>query len=69
VFSNEFKINKVEKCAYVKNTYKDLCYCMLILDNNDHVIKSTKKMLNNKFDIKDLSVVDVTLIIKNYYDI
>lgn len=37
---------------------------MLILDNNDHVIKFTKKMLNNKFDIKDLGIVDVTLIIK-----
>jgi hypothetical protein len=37
---------------------------MLILDNNDHMIKFTKKMLNNKFNIKDLGVVDVTLIIK-----
>jgi hypothetical protein len=34
---------------------------MLILSNNDHMIKSTKKVLTNKFDIKDLGVVDVIL--------
>ena len=32
---------------------------MLILDNNDYMIKSIKKKLTNKFDMKDLSVVDV----------
>jgi hypothetical protein len=34
---------------------------MLTLDINDHMIKSTKKMLTNKFDMKDLGVVDVIL--------
>ena len=34
---------------------------MLILSNNYHMIKSTKKVLTNKFDIKDLGVVDVIL--------
>jgi hypothetical protein len=32
---------------------------MLILDSNDYMIKSIKKMLTNKFDMKDLGVVDV----------
>jgi len=34
---------------------------MLILDKNDHMIKSTKKILINKFDMKDLGVTDVIL--------
>jgi hypothetical protein len=37
---------------------------MLILDNNDYMIKSTKKISINKFDIKDLDVADVMLKIK-----
>ena len=32
---------------------------MLILENNNHMIKSTKKMLINKFDMKDLGVTNV----------
>jgi len=37
---------------------------MLILDSNDHMIKSNKKMSSyqlNKFDIKNLSTIDVKL--------
>jgi hypothetical protein len=37
---------------------------MLILSNNDHMIKSTKKILTNKFDMKDLSVVNVITRVK-----
>ena len=37
---------------------------MLILNSNDHMIKSTKKILTNKFDMKDLGVVDVITKIK-----
>jgi len=37
---------------------------MLILDSNDHMIKSITKMLVNKFDMKDISVADVILGIK-----
>ena len=64
---NEFKINKVDKYIYMKNTYKiDVIIClyvddMLILDNNDHIIKSTNKILTKKFDMKKLGVVDVIL--------
>ena len=49
--SNKGKINKVDKCIYMKNTDKSyVIVClyveyMLILVNNDHMIKSTKKML------------------------
>jgi hypothetical protein len=38
---------------------------MLILDNNNHMIKSIKKILTNKFDTKDFGVVDVILEAKN----
>jgi hypothetical protein len=64
---NEFKINKVDKYIYMKNTYKIyviICLYvddMLILDNNDHIIKSTNKILTNKFDMKNLGVADVIL--------
>jgi len=37
---------------------------MLILDSNVHMIKSTKKILTNKFDMKDLDVIDIILGIK-----
>jgi hypothetical protein len=51
ILSNKGKINKVDKCIYMKNTDKSyVIVClyveyMLILVNNDHMIKSTKKML------------------------
>ena len=39
---------------------------MFILNNNDHMIKSTKKILAKKFDMKDLGVADIILGIKFY---
>jgi len=44
---NEFKINKVDECIYIKNTKKKnyviVCFYMnnmFILDNNNFIIKS-----------------------------
>ena len=40
------------------------CVCtlnMLIVSSNDEIIKSTKKMLNSKFGMKDMGVADVIL--------
>jgi hypothetical protein len=37
---------------------------MLILGSNDYMMKSTKKILTNKFFIKDLNVADVILELK-----
>jgi hypothetical protein len=51
MLSNKLKINKINKCVYMKNTYiGNIIGClymedMFILDNNDHIIKSTKKKL------------------------
>jgi hypothetical protein len=51
----------------MKNTdkyYVIICFYiddMLILDSNDHMIKSTKKLLIDKFDIKDLNIADIIL--------
>jgi len=39
---------------------------MLILGSNGHMIKSTKKILTNMFDIKDFGVANVILEIKTY---
>jgi len=51
----------------MKNTdkyYVIICFYiddMLILDSNDHMIKSTKKLLIDKFDIKNLNIADIIL--------
>jgi hypothetical protein len=34
---------------------------MSILDNNDYMIKSTEKILTDKFDMKDLGAANVIL--------
>ena len=64
VLSSGFKINECDKCVYVKDTdkgYVILCLYvddMLIVGSNDEIIKSTKKMLNSKFDMKDMGIAD-----------
>jgi hypothetical protein len=70
MLSNEFKINEIDKCVYVKKTNKNYCIVciyvdyILILDNNDWMIKFTKKILTNKFDIKNSGVANVIVEIK-----
>ena len=65
-----FKINECDKCVYVKSTDKGYIIVwlyvddMLIIGNNNDMIKSKKKMLNKKLDMKDLGVADVILRIK-----
>ena len=67
ILSSGFKINECDKCVYVKDTdkgYVILCLYvddMLIVGSNDEIIKSTKKMLNSKFDMKDMGIADVIL--------
>ena len=70
LLSNDFKVNKVNECVYMRNINKShvIIYLsmddMLILDSNKYIIKSMKKMLTNKFDMKDLSVTNDILEIK-----
>ena len=70
MMSNGFRINECDKCVYVKTTtsgYVIVCLYvddMLIMGSNNDIIKATKRMLNSKFDIKDLGVADVILEIK-----
>ena len=70
MMTNGFKINKCDKCVYVKNTERGfVIICLyvddiLIMGSNNEIIKTTKKMFNNKFEMKDLGVVDVILGIK-----
>ena len=67
---NALKINECDKCVYVKNTnkrYVIICLYvddMLIVGSNNDIIKTIKKILNSKFDIKDMDIVDVILGIK-----
>ena len=52
MMSNRFKINECDKCVYIKNTdkgYAIVCLYvddMLIIDSNNDMRKTTKKMLN-----------------------
>ncbi|CAM8956284.1 unnamed protein product [Rhodiola kirilowii] len=70
ILSNGFKINECDKCVYSKNTehgYVILCLYVddiLIVGNNEEMVKSTKSMLNSRFDMKDLGLADVILGIK-----
>ena len=64
-----FKINKCDS-VYVKNVehgYVIVCLYiddMLIVGSDGKMIASTKNMLNSKFDMKDLGLVNVILGIK-----
>ena len=67
MLSSGFKINECDKCVYVKDTdkgYVILCLYvddMLIVGSNNEIIKFTKKMLNSKFNMKDMDIADVIL--------
>ena len=68
--ANGFRINECDKYVYVKNTKNDyviLCLYvddMLIVGSDDDIIKSTKRMLNSSFDMKDMRLADMILGIK-----
>ena len=70
IMTNGFKIKECDKCVYVKNTkhgFVIICFYVddiLIMGRNNEVIKTTMEMFNNKFDMKDLGVVNVILRIK-----
>ena len=70
MMSHGFQINECDKCVYIKDTehgYVIVCLYvddMLIVDNDDKMIISTKNMLNSRFDMKDMGFADVILGIK-----
>ena len=70
MLSTGFRINECDKCVYVKDTdrsYVILCLYvddMLIIGSYDEMIKTTKKLLYCKFDMKDIGIADVILGIK-----
>ena len=65
--ANGFKIYERVKSVNIKNTYKGfVIVClyvddMLIIGSNNDMIKTTKKMLNKHFDMKDMGIADVIL--------
>ena len=70
MIANHFKINECDKCVYVKNIESGYVIIflyvddMLIVGSDDKMIKSTKNMLNSKFDMKYMGLADVILGIK-----
>ena len=67
MLANEFKINKCDKCVYIKDTPNhQVIVClyvddMLIISRDISDINATKRMLESKFDMKDLGVADIIL--------
>ena len=67
MMSNGFRINECDKCVYIKDTangYVIMCLYvddMLIIGNNNDIIKATKRMLTSEFHMQDLGVADVIL--------
>ena len=70
MLSNGFRINECDKCVYVKDIdrgYAILCLYVddiLIVSSNDEKIQTTKRLLNSKFDMKDMGFADMILGIK-----
>ncbi|PHU05794.1 hypothetical protein BC332_26616 [Capsicum chinense] len=67
MLANGFKINECDKCVYIKDTPNhQVIVClyvddMLIISRDIFDINATKRMLESKFDMKDLGVADVIL--------
>ncbi|KAF3662699.1 hypothetical protein FXO37_12317 [Capsicum annuum] len=67
MLANGFKINECDKCVYIKDTPNhQVIVClyvndMLIISRDISDINATKRMLESKFDMKDLGVADVIL--------
>ena len=70
MLKNGFRINECDKYVYVKdieNGYIILYLYIddvLIVDGNNKMIKSTKDMLNSRFDMKDMGPANLILGIK-----
>ncbi|PHT37062.1 putative plastid-lipid-associated protein 13, chloroplastic [Capsicum baccatum] len=70
MLANGFKINECDKCVYIKDTPNhQVIVClyvddMLIISRDISDINATKRILESKFDMKDLGVADVILGIK-----
>ncbi|PHT41242.1 hypothetical protein CQW23_20096 [Capsicum baccatum] len=67
MLANGFKINECDKCVYIKDTpnHQVIVFLyvddMLIISRDICDINATKRMLESKFDMKDLGVADVIL--------
>ena len=70
MITNVFMINECDKYVYIKDTENGsvILYFyvndILIVGSDDKMIKSTKNMLNSRFDMKDMGLADVILGIK-----
>ena len=70
MMSHGFNINECDKCVYVKETKLGcVMVClyvddMIIVGSDDKMMASTKNMLNSRFEMKDMGLVDVILGIK-----
>ncbi|CAM8902403.1 unnamed protein product [Rhodiola kirilowii] len=70
MLSNGFKINECDKCIYIKTTENGYVILFLYVDDilivgsNEIILKSTKGILNSRFDMKDMGLADVILGIK-----
>ena len=67
MLADGFKINECDKCVYIiKVMNHEVIVClyvddMFIMSKEIDDINATKRMLSNKFDMKDLGVADLIL--------
>lgn len=70
LIANGYLLNDADRCVYSKfsnNSGVIICLYvddMLIMGTNISVVKSTKKFLTSKFDMKDMGEADIILGIK-----
>ena len=70
MMSHGFEFNECDKCVYVKDTelgYVIVCLYvdeMIIVGSDDKMTTSTKNILNSRFNMKNMGLVDVILGIK-----
>lgn len=64
--ASTIKVNELDKCIYIKDTkngyviLRQYIYDILIVDNNNRMIKSTKDMLNSRFNMKYMALAGVS---------
>ena len=70
MMSHGFKFDECDRCVYVKDAklgYVIVCLYvdeMIIVGSDDKMTTSTKNILNSRFDMKDMGLVDVIFGIK-----
>lgn len=70
MLTNNFKINDCDNCVYYKHNMNDYILIILYVSthisfvSSDNVIKFTMNILKSRFDMKDMRLLYVILLVK-----